>query len=51
MSTVTVTDPIQSPEAEDFERIYREHAPLVYRTAWGCLADVRMRKMSYRPSS
>jgi RNA polymerase sigma-70 factor (ECF subfamily) len=37
MTTVTVTDPIQSPAAEDFERIYREHAPLIYRTAWGVL--------------
>lgn len=37
MSTVTVTDPIQSPVSEEFDRIYREHAPLVYRTAWGVL--------------
>jgi RNA polymerase sigma-70 factor (ECF subfamily) len=37
MSTATVTDPIQSPAPEDFDCVYREYAPLVYRTAWGVL--------------
>ena len=37
MSTVMVTDPVQSLASEEFDRIYREHAPLVYRTAWGVL--------------
>lgn len=36
MSTITMRDPIKSTTAE-FERIYRELAPLVYRTAWGVL--------------
>src|SRR5262249_44105716 len=37
MSTVMVTDPVQALASEEFDRIYREHAPLVYRTAWGVL--------------
>jgi len=35
MSTVNVTDSIQSPSALEFERFYRQHAALVYRTAYG----------------
>jgi RNA polymerase sigma-70 factor (ECF subfamily) len=35
MSTVTVTGPIQSASAQNFEQIYREHATLVFRTAYG----------------
>jgi RNA polymerase sigma-70 factor (ECF subfamily) len=38
MSTITMRDPIKSTTAE-FERIYRELAPLVYRTAWGVLGS------------
>src|SRR5262245_43712568 len=38
MSTITMRDPIKSTTAE-FERIYREYAPLVYRTAWGVLGS------------
>jgi RNA polymerase sigma-70 factor (ECF subfamily) len=34
MSTVTVTDSVQSASAK-FEQIYREHATLVFRTAYG----------------
>ena len=30
---------IRVGEAEEFERIYREHASLVYRTAWGVLGS------------
>jgi RNA polymerase sigma-70 factor (ECF subfamily) len=37
MSTLMVTDPVQSLASEEFDRIYREYAPLVYRTAWGVL--------------
>jgi RNA polymerase sigma factor (sigma-70 family) len=32
-------DLIKSTTGEDFERIYRELAPLVYRTAWGVLGS------------
>src|SRR5262249_4492638 len=39
MSTVTVTHPVKSAEAEEFEKIYRAHAALVYRTAWGVLGS------------
>src|SRR5215470_4838744 len=39
MSTVTVTDPVKSSEAEEFEKIYRAHAALVYRMAWGVLGS------------
>jgi RNA polymerase sigma-70 factor, ECF subfamily len=35
MSTVTVPDSVQSDSAQAFERIYREHAALVLRTAYG----------------
>jgi RNA polymerase sigma-70 factor (ECF subfamily) len=39
MSTATVPEPIQFAAAYDFEQIYREFAPLVYRTAWGVLGS------------
>src|SRR5215467_11194399 len=35
MSTVTVTGPIQAAFTQKFEQIYREHASLVFRTAYG----------------
>jgi RNA polymerase sigma-70 factor (ECF subfamily) len=35
MSTVTVPDSLQLASVVDFERIYRQHAALVYRTAYG----------------
>ena len=37
MSPVAALEPIAVREAQDFEQIYREHALLVYRTAWGVL--------------
>jgi RNA polymerase sigma-70 factor (ECF subfamily) len=37
MSPVAVPRPVDGPLAQEFERIYREYAPLVYRTAWGVL--------------
>lgn len=37
MSAVTVSDPIKPSPA--LEPIYREYAPLVYRTAWGVLGS------------
>lgn len=37
MSPVAVMNTIDMPLAEELERIYREHASLVYRTAWGVL--------------
>jgi len=39
MSTVTVPDPIPLSVSEGFEQIYRDHAPLVYRTVWGVLGS------------
>jgi len=38
MFTITTRGPINSTTA-DFERIYRELAPLVYRTAWSVLGS------------
>ena len=35
MSTATVPNSLQSASVLDFERIYREHAAFVYRTAYG----------------
>lgn len=32
-----VPQPVAPVVAEELERVYREHAPLVYRTAWGVL--------------
>ena len=39
MSPVAALEPISVHEAQDFEQIYREHALLVYRTAWGVLGN------------
>src|SRR5262245_45351379 len=39
MSPVAAPAPLTLPLGQDFERIYREHAPLVYRTAWGVLGS------------
>ena len=39
MLTKTVPEGALSLQAQEFERIYREHAPLVNRTAWGVLAN------------
>src|ERR1051326_8224361 len=38
MSIITMRGPTEST-AGNFERIYRELAPLVYRTAWGVLGS------------
>jgi RNA polymerase sigma-70 factor, ECF subfamily len=35
MSAVTLSDAVSKPSTEDFERIFREHSQLVYRTAYG----------------
>lgn len=35
MRTVTVAEPVQSASPQRFERIYREHATFVFRTAYG----------------
>ena len=37
MSAVTVSDSFKT--VPELEAIYREHAPLVYRTAWGVLGN------------
>jgi len=39
MSTNTIPDGALSLQAQEFERMYREHAPLVNRTAWGVLGN------------
>jgi RNA polymerase sigma-70 factor (ECF subfamily) len=39
MSPLAAPEPISLREALDFEQVYREHAPLVYRTAWGVLGS------------
>jgi RNA polymerase sigma-70 factor (ECF subfamily) len=39
MSPLAAPEPIAVPQAHAFEQIYREHAPLVYRTAWGVLGS------------
>jgi RNA polymerase sigma-70 factor (ECF subfamily) len=39
MSPFAAPAPISVPLGHDFERIFREHAPLVYRTAWGVLGS------------
>jgi RNA polymerase sigma-70 factor (ECF subfamily) len=39
MSPVAAPTPITVPSADEFGQIYREHAPLVYRTAWGVLGS------------
>ena len=37
MSPATAPLPVAVAQVQEFERIYREYAPLVYRTAWGVL--------------
>jgi RNA polymerase sigma-70 factor (ECF subfamily) len=39
MSTVIVSEPVEPAEPEDFERIFRQYAPLVYFTAWKILGS------------
>jgi RNA polymerase sigma-70 factor, ECF subfamily len=39
MSPIAVSTPIDRPLADELERIYREHAPLIFRTAWGVLGS------------
>src|SRR5262245_1034905 len=39
MSPLAALEPIAVHDARDFEQIYREHALLVYRTAWGVLGN------------
>jgi RNA polymerase sigma-70 factor (ECF subfamily) len=39
MSTITVPNPKQSSQLENFEHVYSTYAPLVYRAAWGVLAN------------
>jgi RNA polymerase sigma-70 factor (ECF subfamily) len=39
MSPIAVPTPINLALAEELERIYREHAPLIYRTARGVLGS------------
>src|SRR5688572_272329 len=39
MSPIPVLTHINLPLVEEVERIYREHAPLIYRTAWGVLGS------------
>ena len=39
MSPVAAPQPTIVPSADEFGQIYREHAPLVYRTAWGVLGS------------
>ena len=39
MSPIAVPAPVNPPLAEEIERIYREHAPLIFRTAWGVLGS------------
>jgi RNA polymerase sigma-70 factor, ECF subfamily len=34
MSTITVHDRSETSSSPDFERIFREHGPLIYRTAY-----------------
>jgi RNA polymerase sigma-70 factor (ECF subfamily) len=39
MSPLAAHEPIALREAQEFEQVYREHAPLVFRTAWGVLGS------------
>ena len=39
MSAAPVPEPINVPMTEELDRMYREFAPLVYRTAWGVLGN------------
>ena len=39
MTPATAQEPVTTPQVQEFERVYREHAPLVYRTAWAVLGS------------
>jgi len=39
MSTKALPEPMSSLQVREFEQIYREHAPLVTRTAWEMLSN------------
>jgi RNA polymerase sigma-70 factor (ECF subfamily) len=39
MTPVAALRPPTVSQAQDFDEIYRDHAPLVYRTAWGVLGS------------
>src|SRR5215510_12045144 len=39
MSTKATPEPVSSVQVQEFEQIYREHAPLVTRTAWEILSN------------
>jgi RNA polymerase sigma-70 factor (ECF subfamily) len=39
MTPATALRPSTVSQAQDFDQIYRDHAPLVYRTAWGVLGS------------
>ena len=39
MTPATALRPSTVSQAQDFDEIYRDHAPLVYRTAWGVLGS------------
>ena len=39
MTPVAALRPSTVSQAQDFDEIYRDHAPLVYRTAWGVLGS------------
>lgn len=39
MTPATALRPSTVSQAQDFDEIYRNHAPLVYRTAWGVLGS------------
>ena len=39
MSPIAAHKPVNLPLVHELERIYREHAPLIYRTAWGVLGS------------
>ena len=39
MSRIAVPTPINPLLVDELERIYREHAPLIFRTAWGVLGS------------
>ena len=34
-----VPKPVDPAATEELERVYLEHAPLIYRTAWGVLGS------------
>src|SRR5688572_23418356 len=39
MSPIAVPKPVNVALTQELERIYRDHAPLVYRTVWGVLGS------------